>query len=410
MMCLSIEKWLKWLLFTSLATTQFIGLGFMMVALIGILRERGATLEDLSLVYLIGIPSIIKFTWAPLVDRYGSKRLGHYRGWLLAMQLVMILLLLYLSQLSLDSQLPLIATVGFILAFFTATQDIAADALASREFDRHERGLLNGIRMAGASLGQVLGGGVILILYPYIGWAGAFYLLAGITAITWFQLLFFRESEYISQGELPSVRQNFIKLVKFWHKKGQWLLVVCSLPMGFSLVYGILTPLILDAGKTLADVGMMMNIVGMTLGVLAGLLSGLLIQRLGRKRALIGFALLQLLGYTIISPVAWVTNNWTIYFAVIVYFVTYAFISSIMTTIMMDYAARSKTPGTDFVAQFSINLFIGMFAAGVSLRLAQHVGYGVVMIIAIILSALAASFTIIYSKQLVKENKQLNSL
>lgn len=396
----STKQWHKWFLFTSLATTQFVGLGFMMVALIGILRERGASLEDLSLVYLIGVPSIIKFAWAPLVDRYGCKRLGHYRGWLLAMQLAMILLLLWLSQLSLDSQLPLIAGVGFVLAMFVATQDIASDALASREFDHHERGLFSGIRMVGASLGQVLGGGVTLMLYPHVGWAGAFYLLAAVTAISWFQLLFFRESVHHSPKEPPRIKQNFINLVTFWRKKKLWLGVVVTLPIGFSLVYGILTPLMMDAGKTLSEVGVIMNMIGMSIGMAMGMVSGLLIRRWGRKRALIGFALLQLLGYVAISPVAWVMNDGTIYFTVLVYFGAYAFISSIITTIMMDFAAQSETPGTDFVAQFTVNSFVGMFFAAMSLRIAQYLGYGGVMMIAIVASLVAVLFAFVYGKKL----------
>jgi len=45
-----------WWLLASLYTTQYLGLGFFMVALVAILRERGVPLEQLGMVYLLGNP------------------------------------------------------------------------------------------------------------------------------------------------------------------------------------------------------------------------------------------------------------------------------------------------------------------------------------------------------------------
>lgn len=250
----------QWALFISLYTTQYIGIGFMLVSLVGILRQRGTSLEDLSILYLVGLPWILKFAWAPLVDRFGFKKWGHYRSWLLILQLLMTLLLLLLSQLSLDDQLNQIAIIGMLFAVCSATQDIAVDALASREFDKPQRGLINGIQLAGGLFGNVIGGGLVLILYPHIGWQGAFFLMAVITSISWFQLLFFREQHLVPIEKALSVGQTFRHLVSFWRGKGLWFLLVFTSGLGIPMIYAILTPMMMDAGKSLSDVGLILNV------------------------------------------------------------------------------------------------------------------------------------------------------
>ena len=85
-----------WALLTTLWVTQYVGIGFLTVGLVAILRADGVSLADLSLVSLLGLAWPLKLLWAPLLDRYGSRRLGHHRSWLLALQSAMVLALLAL--------------------------------------------------------------------------------------------------------------------------------------------------------------------------------------------------------------------------------------------------------------------------------------------------------------------------
>lgn len=390
----------QWALFLSLYTTQYVGVGFMLVALVGILRQRGAELADLSIVYVIGIPWILKFAWAPLIDRFGYKKWGHYRGWLLILQLLMVVLLLTLSQLSLDNQFTLIAIIGTVLVTLSATQDIAVDALASRECNDQQRGLVNGIQLAGGLLGNVIGGGLVLMLYPHIGWEGAFFLMAGVTAISWIQLLFFRETNLIPVEKALSVTQTFKHLFGFWKGKGLWFALVFISSMGFSMVYAILTPMMLDAGKTLSDVGLALNVFGTGIGALVGLFAGFLIQRMGRKRALQGFYLFQIICFIAILPVAFVMNNVTLYFALLMYFIIYPLIAAVMSTLMMDYSAQNVTPGTDYTVQYTLSFFSGMLMAGISMYIAQYFGYVGVIVMAIGIALIALALALMYVKKM----------
>lgn len=390
----------QWPLFISLYTTQSIGLGFMMVALVGILRNRGTELTDLSFIYVLGIPWILKFLWAPIVDRFGVKQLGHYRSWILILQALMVLCLLIISQLSLDNQLPLIVAVGMLFVTCSATQDIAVDALASLEFDHQQRGVVNGIQMAGGMLGNMIGGGLILILYPYMGWQGVFYLMALVTSISWLQLLFFREKARHDTKRTLSVGQTFKHFVSFWRGKGLWLVFLPMSTISCSFVYAILTPMLVDAGKTLSEIGLMVNLFGMGIGVAMGLLSGWLIQRLGRKKALLYFHSAQIIGFVAMLPVAYMNSNTILYLTCALYFINYALVRSISMTFMMDYAAHSDVPATDYAQQFTVSIFSAMLMGAVGLQIAHHVGYLGVIISAIGLAVFALLLAFIYAKQL----------
>jgi hypothetical protein len=72
-------------------------------------------LERIALVQLLALVWVAKFAWAPLVDRYGWRRLGHYRGWLPIVQALLAMAVLALITLDFVQGLPLvIALVGAI--------------------------------------------------------------------------------------------------------------------------------------------------------------------------------------------------------------------------------------------------------------------------------------------------------
>lgn len=70
----------RWALLGSLYVTQYFGPGFFLIALVAILRESGAALEMVSVVYLLGLVWALKFLWAPWVDRWQSRQIGHFRA------------------------------------------------------------------------------------------------------------------------------------------------------------------------------------------------------------------------------------------------------------------------------------------------------------------------------------------
>lgn len=143
-----------YLLLGSLYITQYLGLGFFFTALVAILRQQGVPLEQLNTIYVLGLFWILKFLWAPLVDRVSFGRLGHYRGWLILMQSLLVVTLLVMGFFDLGSQLALILGFCMLAGLFSATQDIAADALSCCLLSPAERGVDNGFQIGGGASGQ----------------------------------------------------------------------------------------------------------------------------------------------------------------------------------------------------------------------------------------------------------------
>ena len=89
------------------------------------LRDQDIGLAAIGFFSLISLPYTWKFAWAPLVDRYWVKMVGRRRTWMLVTQIVLIPCIALLPQLSPASQMWWIATVCSLIAFLSATQDIA---------------------------------------------------------------------------------------------------------------------------------------------------------------------------------------------------------------------------------------------------------------------------------------------
>lgn len=373
----------RWAMFLSLYVTQYLGLGFFLIALIAILRQKGLPLEQLGLIYLLGTMWVIKVLWAPLVDRFGLRRLGHYRSWLIVMQAGMIGTLLAIGGLDLDHQLPQILALCFLYAFFSATQDIAADGLACSLLLPSERGIGNGVQSAGGLLGNVIGGGAVLMAYPTLGWQGSLMLLAGLTAVTLVQVLLLKEPPRLHA--VGSMRDGATRFWTFWRgqKRLRWLLMLLVYPLGVSLGYALMTPILVDAGWGIDRIGFTLNVIGSLIGVLSSLAAGWLIRRHGRRSILLGAALAQAVGLLALMPAALgYTSAIMVTGAIVAFYVVYSPVTAIMATLMMDHASPAS-PATDYTLQYSLFFTGGFVAAMASAMLAGAFGYPAVVLLAV---------------------------
>jgi MFS family permease len=149
----------RFALIGALYSSQNLSLGFFTYAFLTIAQARGVPLAAIGAASGIATLLTLKFLWAPLVDRFGSVRLGHYRGWLLATQTLLGLGIASLALFDPAADFGLLLGIFAVLFVVAATQDIAADATATRLLRPQERGVGNGLQSAGSSVAQVVGGG-----------------------------------------------------------------------------------------------------------------------------------------------------------------------------------------------------------------------------------------------------------
>lgn len=377
----------NWILIASLYVTQFLPVSFFFMGLPAILREQGKTLEEISALYLLGFVWVLKILWAPLVDRVSFGRLGHYRGWLILMQVAMIVMLLLISQIDGLAHFPLLVLLGLVLTVFSATQDVATDAITCRLLPAELRGLGNSVQVAGGLVGIMLGGGLTLALYAHVGWKGCFLLMAAVLACCLVQILFFQEAK----AEAAVAGGGYGRIWHVWAQPGMagWAALMMIVPLGIGMVFAMLSPMLVDIGWPLEAVGFTLNIAGSLVGLVAVFGAGLLIRRFGRRRMLVAAAFVQAAFILSILPLAGGASAIAVILpGLVLVFLIYNPVATVMLTIMMD-RATAGSEGTDFTAQYSLYSFMGFLAGAIALQLAGAVGYTALVLIAAGLALIA---------------------
>ena len=138
------------------------------------LKEEGLSRSTIGWAGLIFGVYAFNFLWAPLIDRiqipYLTKRLGHRRGWIVLMQIIILVCLAVWSLLNPTQNLALLIGVGLIIAIASATQDITVDALRIEQINKNEgKAMAAGAAMAvvGWWTGYKLGGVISLFAAEY---------------------------------------------------------------------------------------------------------------------------------------------------------------------------------------------------------------------------------------------------
>ena len=133
------------------------------------LKEEGLSRSTIGWAGLIFAVYAFNYLWAPLIDRiqipFLTRRLGHRRGWIVLMQIIILLSLIVWSAINPTQNLTLLISVGLIIAIASATQDITVDALRIEQINENEgKSMAAGAAMAvvGWWTGYKLGGVVAL--------------------------------------------------------------------------------------------------------------------------------------------------------------------------------------------------------------------------------------------------------
>ncbi|MEU1753621.1 MFS transporter [Micromonospora matsumotoense] len=375
---------------TTLYVTQYLGIGFITVGLTAILRDGGTSLDTLALLQFVGLVWPLKFLWAPLLDRYGSRRHGHYRSWLLPLQAGLVLTLLALLPFADPTrQLGPVVAICAAYVFLSATQDIAVDAVAVRVLSEGTRGAGNGIQVAASYLGNLLGGGACVLVYDRYGWVPAIGLLAALTAVGLLVVWRLREPARIAR--VADAGQAYRALLSVFGQPGcRWWTfgVVPLVYTGAGAAYALVTPALVDAGWSLARIGVVTGVVISAPAIVAGLLAGVGVDRFGRGRLLVVGGVALAVSTALLLPLM---NGraplGTTVAALCCFMAAYTVANVVLYVVNMDYS-RPSTGGTDFTVLSSFGLICSFLAASLGLAAADRVGYPAVAVASVLLVAL----------------------
>ena len=270
----------------------------------GWLAASGVPLSLIGLIPLAELPYTLKLFWAPLLDRWPIPWPDRRRGWILAMQLLLVAVIaaMGLLQPSKDpASLTAIGLAALVLAVCSATQDIVIDAYRTDLLPEAERGP----GAAAASLGYraamlAVGAGGFLLAGRF-GWPVAFLGSAGLVAAV-IPLTLTAPKLRPVVHQVTSLKQAVLGPAReFWHRAGpsrswQLLLLVLLYRWPDGLLSAMAIPFLKLRGFSEADIGIVQGGWAIAATMAGTVIGGALFAWLGMNRSLWLFAAIGALG------------------------------------------------------------------------------------------------------------------
>ncbi len=246
---------------------------------------------------LVGLPYTWKFLWSPFFDRYVTPFLGPRRGWILILQIFLILGIASLGFLNPSSHLKLLAFTAILVAFLSASQDITIDAYRVEVLRPNERGAGAGITNLGARLALLLSGAGALILSDHLPWSTVYTLIAACLVLGILATLSGPEPEQKISHPKSLKEAVLDPFLDFFKRKDAIAMLLFVILYKFSDAFSmsLATPFFLSVGFTKTQIGIAFKGVGMIAAILGALGGGAIIARIGLNRSLWIFGVLQAL-------------------------------------------------------------------------------------------------------------------
>lgn len=269
--------------FTMLCLGFGSGLPFLLVGgtLSTWLRDVGVGLSVIGLVSYASFFYVLKFLWAPLVDRYPLPFLGRRKGWLVLSQILLIASLAGMALIGPDGSLALFVALACITAFAGATQDTLVDAYRIEIAPVDSQAALAATYIFGYRLALIVSGAMALYLAELLSWKGAYLTMAAFVLLPLAAALLSREPEAqaLAVREIRIVDAFIQPFREFFSRNGVWLALALLAFVGlFKLpdqMIGVLAgPFYLDSGYTKADIATVSKLYGVWIGILGAFLGG----------------------------------------------------------------------------------------------------------------------------------------
>jgi len=351
------------------------------------LKEDGLSRSTVGWAGLIFAVYAFNYLWAPLVDRiqipYLTKKIGHRRGWIVLMQLLILISLGLWSLINPTENLALVISVGLLIAIASATQDITVDALRIEQIGENEgKSMAAGAAMAvvGWWSGYKLGGVIALFSADYLQnfgfenyWQLTFLILGVLVILMNIGLMFVTEKnsdERINRQFLnDKIISDKLGNNNFFSKFAVWIGGTISGPIisffkknGFSIALGILGFVFLfkvgeaflgrmsiifykEIGFSKSDIAIYSKTLGWITTVVFTLLGGLFVIRSGVLKAMFLAGIVMAATNILFSILAWSDKSELLFAIAVIFddlaaaFATVAFVAFISLLVDRAYTA-----------------------------------------------------------------------
>jgi PAT family beta-lactamase induction signal transducer AmpG len=284
------------------------------------LREVGVSLATIGLFSWVGITFSIKVFWAPVVDRLAvppfTTLLGKRRGWMLLAQIGIAAGLLGIASSDPTANLEVIVYFALLVAFSSATQDIAIDAYRIEAVEKSLQGAMAGTYQVGYRFGLIAASAGALKVADVSSWPMAYMVMAALVGVGMATVLIIREPAVVrdqatllreaellrrieGEGEHRGPLHRFVAwfsgavvspLIDFFARNGKFALVLLAFIGLYRLsdiTLGVMAnPFYVDIGFTKDEIINIAKLYGVIATLAGALFGGVLVARIGLLQSL----------------------------------------------------------------------------------------------------------------------------
>lgn len=310
-------------------------------------KEAGLTLALIGSFSLVKIPYSLKWLWSPIIDNTKLpiiSFLGRRRSWAVLIQILLFLSIFTMSCFNPAEKTSVMAFLAVFTAFLSASQDIVLDAYRVECFENEPQKQASGVAVfvLGYRLGLIYSGAGALYAASFYGWNTAYKIMACGIFIGLAAMIFSSEAvayEYkkkkteLKEFFYTSVVDPFKDFMK--HENWIWILfLIFTYHLSNAYFNPVINPFYDDMGFTKIEVANVMKLYGMIAAISGGIVGGLIINKIGLRKGLLYFVILQCFSTMLFSVQAIYGHNIPLFIVVVT---VENFISGLATTALVAY-------------------------------------------------------------------------
>jgi PAT family beta-lactamase induction signal transducer AmpG len=262
------------------------------------LTTEHVTLGVIGLTANIGLAYSLKFLWAPVFDELAPplllRRLGRRRGWLLLVQVLLVLAIAGLGLSDPASGVGPTLIIGACLAFISASQDILIDAWRIETFAPRLQGAALAGYVWGYRAALLISGAGVIAWSSHVGWHQAILAMAALALLGPLTVLLAPEPARAAH-EIPSgFAARFADAVRaplqeFLSRRGAAIIIafIILFRLGEALAGVMLAPYYTYLGFNRAMIAVANGPVSLAATLAGAALGGWLVAKIGVGRALL---------------------------------------------------------------------------------------------------------------------------
>ncbi|RLV60478.1 AmpG family muropeptide MFS transporter [Parashewanella curva] len=379
------------------------------------LREAGVDRTAIGYFSWVALIYGFKWVWSPLVDRLTlpilTSLLGRRRSWMILAQSLLVVAILGMSMSDPLSHLDHLALFALLVAFASATQDIAVDAFRIESAEEKMQAALAAAYQVGYRSAMIIATAGALTIAAWVdpsdgyhlqAWQTSYQVMAGLMVIGMIVTLCAKEPEVDVQSRVQAdnnikqaYRQRYPKVladglawfyqacivpfVDFFQRYGRHALLILLLISTYrisDIVMGVMANVFyVDMGFSKTEIASISKVYGLIMTLVGSAAGGLLVVRYGTMKILFFGALLVAITnmlYAIQAVVGYNIPLLTVFISIDNFsggVATAAFIAYLSSLTSSGYSA------TQYALLSSIMLMFPKFVAGFSGAYVDAFGY-----------------------------------